>query len=1045
MKILHLTDFHYDDKNIANQTILVDALKKDLSQSIKPDLIFFTGDLVLKGGKNGKNFAPANKDFLLEVTSLTAVTSGNSFICGGNHDVNRGEEIAAIKEYLDRFQKFEQVDYFVQNEKDKGQYDLSLANIRHYLTFQKSFYDHEKYKSDFIHDLYSVHLRTIENKQIGIVAINSAWRSFDSKLDKNNLLFPICLLLDAVERIKNCEVKILLMHHPISDFKEFISYEFEDIVYNNFNMLFSGHVHKSKLSTNIRGTDGIFCCVSPASLTVSDKESTIGYSVIDFDVDDLGQVTVERIEYNPGIQSFVKPLEKIVVPIPLGAEKDKQLKLKRSIKRRLDHTLQIADSLFVSATDNGNLKKSFLELFTPPLIKNKSKAEYSRSKLEYAKNNTPSQTIDLTSIINDQNNYLIHGQDKSGKTSLLYYINIYLLKTFNSNRILPFYIDCKKYPNESPHRFDWNRSLSRHYEVTSNHAKDLPSQFQIRILVDNYNPNDDRIATELASFINLHENISYIICTDDTLSSYYEKLSFMEKPFSHLFIQEVTRSQIRGLTQKWPTIPEEKKEQAIEKILSIFKQLRIPSNYWNVSLFLWIFEKSNSASFNNNVDLIQLYIEKLLDKENLLFNRSIKISYEQLREYLGDLAHHLLSHHGGDTYSATFADLTIFTESYKKNNIRFVIDERVLLNLILEKGILKESSEGRYSFRLNGVFEYFLAVYLETNHEFRNNAILSDHTYLSFANEFELYAGFTRKDEQFLEKIVDKTIKIYSPLIERYGDINSIDEVLISRLEKLLNVSIQRIVEINQKNIQTLSPEEKDKLLDERAGPIPTPQSEVVLKEFYSEIEVNSANLEKSLTILGRVFRNTTLRDAGASQMILDYVIQCGCQLGFFLIDEVEAADTKNTDGDADEKKIVQIWANFVPLIVQTLLQDSLAQDDLLRLLENRLVELKKSVKSNQYLLMIVYLLIIDLDPYRNIDLLDDAIEDIDLGILKNTLLVKLYTYLMFYAHGKSDFEIKIREKIRKISISIDPNTNRGELDKHIENLSRAVMIENAR
>jgi hypothetical protein len=139
------------------------------------------------------------------------------------------------------------------------------------------------------------------------------------------------------------------------------------------------------------------------------------------------------------------------------------------------------------------------------------------------------------------------------------------------------------------------------------------------------------------------------------------------------------------------------------------------------------------------------------------------------------------------------------------------------------------------------------------------------------------------------------------------------------------------------------------------------------------------------------------------------------------------------------------VWANFIPLIVQTLLQESLAQDDLQRLLQDRLNGLRQSKKENQYHLMLVYLLVIDLDPAKNIELIDEAIEEIDLGVLRNTLLVKLYTYLMFHAHGKLEFENTVREKIRKLSIKIDPDANRGAIDKHIENLSKAAMIENAR
>ena len=78
---------------------------------------------------------------------------------------------------------------------------------------------------------------------------------------------------------------------------------------------------------------------------------------------------------------------------------------------------------------------------------------------------------------------------------------------------------------------------------------------------------------------------------------------------------------IRTLTQKWSSIPENRKDVVIDKITQIFSQLNMPTNYWTVSLFLWIFEKTNETNFHNNFELIQLYIDGILDRKISLLIR----------------------------------------------------------------------------------------------------------------------------------------------------------------------------------------------------------------------------------------------------------------------------------------------------------------------------------------------------------------------------------------------------------------------------------------
>jgi predicted MPP superfamily phosphohydrolase len=1035
MRLLHITDFHYSEKNIADQDKLVDRLVEVVNQGENIDIILFSGDLVLQGGNSGRNFDKAKNAFLSKIASSTNVDLNNILICCGNHDVVRGKELDAVKQKLDGMRTVQELDYFVNN-RDKREFKLSLENIGSYLKFQKSYYKQFP-EEDIVQDLYTIHKRVFEGKRVGFVTINTAWRAFDSAKDRGNLLYPISLLKIAVNELKDCDTSILMMHHPISDFKEFVSFDIEDLIYNNFDFMFSGHVHKQKISTHISGSSGIFSCVSPASFTVNDNESVIGFSIVEFSVQDIYTALINKYVYNKREQSFYNEDDPIVVRIPVGREKEETINFRKAVSRRLEYIIQKADDLFLSTSDKDISKKSFLDLFSKPLIKNKSKTDESRDKNSYELNRKPSQTYNLEDIQFDKSNYLIRGKDKCGKTSLLHKIQIELLKNFTEAHTIPYYIDCREYKKGSDSIVNLPRRIARAYNITNRQAEKIYEKYDVKLLLDNYDFSDVSFNDEITSFVAQSENISFIICTEENISILSDKNSnIFDRKCTNLYVYDITRAQIRGLAQKWPNIPNEKRESVLEKINSIFNQLRIPCNYWNVSLFLWIFEKTSSANLHNNVDLIQFYIEKLLDKDSLALDKSIRINFEELRDYLGELAYFLINEHSDKVYSADIAQLAEFTKQYKAKNIRFVIDIDDILNLIIKKEIIKKGNKELYTFRLNGVFEYFLAVFLSNRDSYKNKILNDDHIYLSFANEFELYTGFNRKDKDFVEKIYEKTVNIFSTTNKSYGSKDIIDEILIRKAESVLNIEIQRIVSINEKQISALTPEQKDEIY-ESSSPMIIDNTDVELKRYYEEIDSTSENLEKTLKILSRVFRNSSLNDIGLSLKILDDILLCACHLGFLLLDESEDQEDDNDSKEPEIRKLTRLWVNFIPLIVQSFLFDALAQDDLQRLIELKIEEYRKDYKRNQYLLMLLYTLLIDLDPKKNLDKIDELIDLIDIGIIQNTLLVKLYAYLAFSTNGNTNFEEGIRRRIRNLSVKIEPTINRAEIDQRMLNATK--------
>ena len=1027
MRILHLSDFHFQDgsKHSYDQDQIVDKLISSLeAQKDKIDFLFFTGDLV-NDGSELQVFLNAHDLLIKKVATGINLDINNSFLCPGNHAVHRNQEMPAISSQFEKIKSSDQLDKFIENPSDK-QFLESLTNIQNYIEFQKNINTHSE---DIVEPLYTVHKRAYDGKVVGIATINSAWRSYDSENDRGNLFYPISFIKSIITHLAECDFKVLLMHHSIPDFKDFIVFDIEDLIFQNFHFLLSGHYHKQKTSLHFTSGDGIFCSIASAALTKTEHHGSIGYTIFDVDIETY-DVEITCVFYNSITKSF-DITETQSATIPTQKVKQEQNKLRKTFRKKYDQEFENANKLFVSNNEISN-DDGFIELFTEPILKTKSKSELASNK------GKEEPSIPLIEIINSQDSYIIFGKDKSGRTSLLYRIKLELLKKFSTYNQIPLYIDFNSVKKDSAYSIFTN--LRNYYEISRDKMSKLANNFTTCLLIDNYDPAAENLYQTLIQFLKEFPTTKLVICSEITIQRSYSSMVLDGIKCKKLFIHEITRKEIRTLTNKWSGISGNRKEVVIEKIVQIFTQLNIPTNYWTVSLFLWIFEKTSDANFHNNFELIQLYIDGLIERKKLAVDKYSKINYDDLKSFLGNLAHFLLTNHNEFNYSASYAEIVEFTENYRKERKRFIIQVEDIIVVLLERGILKRDIDNRYAFRLNGVFEYFIAYYMTESESFRKSRIEDNHFYLSFGNEFELYSGFNKKDKEFVNSIYDKTQNIFKVLNEKYVS-SSTDLYLTEKINEAFDIS-SPIKQLAESKESILSPEDKDSLLEQADQEI-IKEEDVKLKSYYEEIELTHDNLEKSLLILSRVYRNSTFVDTNLEEDILDFILNSACNLGFLLIDEAEEETAFIDLGDhPNEKILIQLVTNFMPIVVQVFLFDALMQQNLERIIKEKINQLSKDSKKNQFKLFILYFLLIDFDVKNNKIYIDELIEKARIGTLKQSVLLKLYLYLMLKSYGDSDLETYLKSKIREQSKNIDPKADLNVVDKKITQNKRIAALK---
>jgi predicted MPP superfamily phosphohydrolase len=1030
MKILHIGDFHFrSNKNVYEQRNIISLLIKDLKRKDKIDVVLFSGDLVFNGSK-AEDFQKAHEILFNPLIEQVGVDSKNIFICSGNHDIDRTECSEAIIDFFSnpdsKIKKNEDLNKWV--ETNKKDLKTSVQSAQNYFAYAKR---HFSSSSLLFDEFVTVDKRDFEEALFGIITVNSSWMCSGFQEDRNNLLFPIEYLKEALLKVEDCRYKILMLHHPLHYFKEFNYIEIQDLIHREFNLMFSGHVHKERIETDFNSKNGIYSNTTQATLCFDAGE--IGYSILNLDVQDLHQMKLDRSYYVSKENSFVD-LESVIITIPVGEEKFKQNKLRNKILKKYEIELEVSNQLLLNY--DGENRRAFLDTFTSPVLSTRSDAESSGGNPEY--------NFDFIELFKFEKNYLAFGKDKCGKTSLLKNIQLYHLKNYPYTGVIPFYIDYKDYENVDPDRFVLAREISRYYELNAADSEELINNSKLLLLVDNINISSV-IHPSIVEFLQQHPNSRYLICSEYIASRVFiEEIDSLD--YNKIYFKNLTRKEIRLYTKAHRAIEADKENDVLEKITTICTQLQLPLNFWTVSLILLIYKKNNDDYSKNLFSVLDACVDEILNKKRFLFTKT-DLKFEQYKSICSQIAYYLLTDHRDSEYSSEYGDLIAFIRNRVRKNPRIVPDEKEIFDYLFEVGILKHKGN-RYTFRLNGIFEYFLAYYIKEHPEFKDEILKNDAIYLAFKNELELYSGFNRGDSEFLKKVFQKTKTKFDPIIESFERDGTADENLIRKISDAHDFAK------NVKDIMVNNPlkhELQDKIQDE-LNPLAT-NAEVHVKEIVDTNFVDFELLEKYLSILSRVFKNLdTIEDTDLIKEVFDYIVECYCNLGFYFMQEYEnkaVSDNLNNRNKDQEfiigEEILQLMAKIIPVLIESMLFDGVGHLNLKRIIDDKIGELCKNPKESQYKLFLLYFLYMDLDINAHKNRIDDVFSNITLAPLKVATLFKLNFYLAFKAYKIPNLERFFKNKVQEAQKRIDNKADANEMQKYLADKQKANIVRRHR
>jgi len=374
LNLIHITDLHTTDKIIEDYN---DFLLEKLSVQIKNEidlktltLVLVTGDIVDKGGSsittaNNTNEALqyAYDQILLKLMKEINLPKENVFIVCGNHDINRkldghwGEK--TIKDIEPYSAQYNQVIDSLYSGDDKIQ---GLKRINPYNVFATSIYKNYSLQKN-ITNLDNSFIVNNSNKTIGISCFNSSWRCFDDN-DKGKLLIGEKQLRNSSKFIKDCNIKIALLHHPLDFINEKELNPIRTILNKDYDIIFYGHTHKSRsFSMQEKGNQAIQICSPSGFNNIRSKhiDYLSGYSIVTINSNSVkakyykysrnqDEYVINTDEGKSGIDSFSLANKDSQLEIENAANEDIQYihetnTQKKQIKKNLIHH---CNQLFIS-------------------------------------------------------------------------------------------------------------------------------------------------------------------------------------------------------------------------------------------------------------------------------------------------------------------------------------------------------------------------------------------------------------------------------------------------------------------------------------------------------------------------------------------------------------------------------------------------------------------------------------------------------------------------------------------------------------------------
>ncbi|PEZ61080.1 metallophosphoesterase [Bacillus cereus] len=1022
MRAIHLSDFHISKGDLIElKTYILKPLVKDLKElhSQKPiDFIFFTGDLIDKGGYGFESIEEAFKTFEVEVidylTQELGIHKERFIINPGNHDILRSADNKFQEMGLKtHFTNLQSINEFL---KDSEQCQDSTKRIHAYNKFETELYGEKE--NIVVNYFETIHRYNVNGYDIGIASLNSSWRCYDEN-DSGNLLISEKQIMDSLELIEDCDVKIALIHHPIKEISKVEQTLIQNRLNANFDLLFFGHVHTTDTYQFSDMTGTSIFSISPSAWADnrynSDYEYLNGYVLVDYEYTNTCTFTYRC--YSQKKNAFVtntqlgKDEGSTTFSCP-NKESLETFKKKERIIRTLEAVYPdtVNEHLLTYNTDT-IAPKNLNDLFVMPQIIQKSEDVVQEDVSKVSDKN-----FSMQDICKKTENIMLVGVKEAGKTILLDKILIEFLNNFNMYGKIPVYLDFEDINGSSI-----DTLISRFTTISIREIRDQTFDMDdVILLIDNIQFENKHSSSlkKLQRFIIDNPNVKLIVtCTSNGEGEL--PLSAIGNPileyFCTTYIKQFNTKDIQNLMNKWFTSRSEvtSKREHLDKVISTFNALNIPRTPLAVSMFLWIIEKQENYSPVNNAQMLENFLERLFSKSDIYEVYSSDFSYKNKESLLTDIAYEMYSKKYL-RYRLSYGDLRDYIEQNLKEKM-FDFDADIILEHFLNKGIFTcETDDGiKYvRFKFSCFFQFYLMKNIDSNEKFKEY-ILTDRNYLNFVDELDYYTGLKMNQLDLVENIVNNMNLDYKDLKEK---------VLSSGIDTFFETKHTIVSQLTSEKVEVITTEvkENDDYYETKDRELENHTSRNI------EVKPDSLNpvqkLERHWVLAAKMLKNSEeiKKKDFKINALNDIVLSATLFATLYKLFLIKKRNEDEEQYSSEEQNIVVY--KLLPLIHQVILTQTIGTGKLLVALEN-IIENENFNKKSELEHFTYIFLYADLKGKKKFEYIDHLLSNHKTSYLKDMIFFKVLEYYHRFDIPETE-EHKLLNYIGDLTVSKNPSSN---------------------
>jgi hypothetical protein len=939
ISIVHLSDLHLSTTEYGNQSIVLRALWDDLRERRRGgqsfDLVFFTGDLIAKGQYTPENEALARDSFFQPLLQATGIPADRLFVVPGNHDIQlskRSKYLGPVHDTLDSQDKVR--DYLLQSQTDPLRTGLeAFRELTKPLSTSPPL---------ITNSLYTAYRVTIGSVDIGICAINSAWRATGraNNADCGTLIIGRHQMDEVLNAVRGCEKVFGLFHHPLNWLAPFDNGVIHRLLALHFDGIFFGHNHETD-STSIAGSAGNYFASNAACL-YQNRDYSNGYSIITYDANQ-SEWQVHAREYFETRQSF----DDATRFAPNGRQTF-------SVSRRGNSTATLfptpefisavnetVDGYLMSSTVSKVAPTSLRAIFVDPPLSHVSQRQMSSER----QGSDRPLYVTLKDILYSKAATFFVGAKESGKTTLLHRICC-MSGDVNLIAFPPFAV-CVDMSN-SPH----TRAQLLEAIVTFSGSTYRRSEFieflgqgLVAVCFDNFDIDDPAQGKLLAAFTAEFPACRYFFSVREDMeasltSSVIPNLNLNSQV---IYIHAFGRRETRALAKRWFGELDALETDKVDEILSLLGRLNIPRTPFLISALLWIKESSLEFLAVNRAAILDAFIDGVLEKLSESKARS-DVDSTIKRHFLAALSEHLAEL---NVRRITVSELDQFTVSYfQKRDLN--ISSGPFISELNARGIFSEVG-GYVGFKFNCVRAFFLAVRLRESESLLKQALSYD-SFLKFTEEIDYFTGSTRDRVEVLRDGIDLLTRLHREAGLEL-DIGYFDDV---SLESSPFAEHKR-AELTEKLLGSrLRGEKREQLLDRIDGTsVKTAQSpeETVIVQPTDPVR----RFMTGLQIVSTILRNSELvEDADMKRSAYDLITTYWCEILIgvliavdFLEDDPREREAINSFLPLNNKKLAMYFLKVIaPTVVINIALESLGTAKLQLTMEHTIKENKYTAKQ---------------------------------------------------------------------------------------------------